>query len=158
MTIRPLAGTLSPVFYLSNNITFTAASTSLSLLLPSMSPTGILAGFFLLLALYCGIDPFKHSSISEFPEFKAYKVDLPDWSLAPTEKDKDELLQRSEIKFLNQVLGPESIAFDPLGRGPYTGVADGRILFWNGHSWTDFAYTSHNRYMFFFSPLLYVSC
>ncbi|XP_072056307.1 protein STRICTOSIDINE SYNTHASE-LIKE 3-like [Arachis hypogaea] len=39
----------------------------------------------------------------------------------------------------------ESIAFDPLGRGPYTGVADGRILFWNGHSWTHFAYTSPNR-------------
>ncbi|XLU67860.1 hypothetical protein S245_026913, partial [Arachis hypogaea] len=38
-----------------------------------------------------------------------------------------------------------SIAFDPLGRGPYTGVADGRILFWNGHSWTHFAYTSPNR-------------
>ncbi|XLT04406.1 hypothetical protein HN51_043155 [Arachis hypogaea] len=47
--------------------------------------------------------------------------------------------------FVNQVHGPESIAFDPLDRGPYTGVADGRILFWNGHSWTHFAYTSPNR-------------
>ncbi|KAJ4978985.1 hypothetical protein NE237_009765 [Protea cynaroides] len=37
------------------------------------------------------------------------------------------------------------MAFDPLGRGPYTGVADGRIIFWNGESWTHFAYTSPNR-------------
>ncbi|KDP42972.1 hypothetical protein JCGZ_23914 [Jatropha curcas] len=110
-----------------------------------MTPTGILAGLFLVLALYCGIDPFKHSAISDFPEFKAIKVDMPDWSLVPTDKDKDNLLQRSEIKFLNQVQGPESIAFDPLGRGPYTGIADGRIVFWNGQKWTDFAYTSSNR-------------
>ncbi|OAY37416.1 protein STRICTOSIDINE SYNTHASE-LIKE 3 [Manihot esculenta] len=110
-----------------------------------MTPTGILAGLFLLLALYCGIDPFKHSAISEFPDFKAFKVDLADGSLVPAEKDKDNLLQRSEIKFLNQVQGPESIAFDPLGRGPYTGLADGRIVFWDGHKWIDFAYTSPNR-------------
>ncbi|XXG82525.1 hypothetical protein AAC387_Pa10g0453 [Persea americana] len=80
-----------------------------------MASAGAIAGlFFLSLALYCGIDPFKHSPISNFPDFEAYK-------------------------------GPESMAFVPLGRGPYTGVADGRILFWNGESWRDFAYTSPNR-------------
>ncbi|XP_043700861.1 protein STRICTOSIDINE SYNTHASE-LIKE 3-like [Telopea speciosissima] len=111
-----------------------------------MTTAGILAALFLLIvALYCGIDPFKHSAISDFPDFEAYKVDLPPWSQLPTDKDTENLLQRSEIKFLNQVQGPESIAFDPLGRGPYTGVADGRIIFWNGESWTDFAYTSPNR-------------
>jgi hypothetical protein len=36
-------------------------------------------------------------------------------------RDEHNLLQNSEIKFLNQVQGPESIVFDPLGRGPYTG-------------------------------------
>uniref|UniRef100_A0A803P4L1 PPM-type phosphatase domain-containing protein n=1 Tax=Cannabis sativa TaxID=3483 RepID=A0A803P4L1_CANSA len=41
--------------------------------------------------------------------------------------------------------GPKSVTFYSLGHGPYTGVTDGRILFWNGHSWTDFAYTSPNR-------------
>lgn len=110
-----------------------------------MSITGILAGIFLLLALYCGIDPFKHSSISDFPDFEAYKVDMPDWSLVPNDKDTENLLQNSEIKFLNQLQGPESIAFDPLGRGPYTGIADGRIVFWDGQKWTTFAYTSPNR-------------
>ncbi|KAK4255313.1 hypothetical protein QN277_008326 [Acacia crassicarpa] len=110
-----------------------------------MTLVGALAVLFLLLALYCGFDPFGHSPIADFPEFEALKVDLPAWSDVPTDADSENLLQKSEIKFLNQVQGPESIAFDPLGRGPYTGVADGRILFWNGHSWTDFAYTSSNR-------------
>ncbi|KAI3944795.1 hypothetical protein MKW92_015960 [Papaver armeniacum] len=102
----------------------------------------ILALLFLLLAVYCAIDPFKHSSIAEFPNFVAHKVDMYPWSELPTEKDSENLLQKSEIKFLNQVQGPESIAFDPHGRGQYTGLADGRIVFWNGESWTDFAYTS----------------
>lgn len=110
-----------------------------------MSWAGVLAVVFLLVALYCGTDPFKHSAISEFPDFEAYRVELPAWSLFPTERDRENLLQKSEIKFLNQVQGPESVAFDHLGRGPYTGVADGRILFWDGQSWTDFAYTSPNR-------------
>ncbi|KAF5470869.1 hypothetical protein F2P56_011357 [Juglans regia] len=111
-----------------------------------MSPTGTFAGLvFLILAFYCGIDPLKHSAISEFPDFEAYAVEMPAWSQVPTERDTQNLLQKSEIKFLNQVQGPESIVFDPLGRGPYTGVADGRVLFWNGQSWTDFAYTSPNR-------------
>ncbi|KAJ8749987.1 hypothetical protein K2173_013902 [Erythroxylum novogranatense] len=100
---------------------------------------------FLLLAVYCGVDPFKHSAISQFPDFEAYKVDMPSWSTVPTDKDHLNLLQNSEIKFLNQVQGPESVTFDPHGRGIYTGVADGRILFWDGQRWTDFAYTSNNR-------------
>ena len=75
---------------------------------------------------------------------------MPPWSQVPTEKDTQNLLQNSEIKFLNQVQGPESVAFDPLGRGPYAGVADGRVVFWNGQSWIDFAYTSPNRSVFFF--------
>ncbi|XP_061372429.1 protein STRICTOSIDINE SYNTHASE-LIKE 3-like isoform X1 [Gastrolobium bilobum] len=99
----------------------------------------------LLFALYCGFDPFGHSPIASFPDFEAKKVDMPAWSEVPTDQDKHNLLQKSEVKFLNQVQGPESIVFDPLGRGPYTGLADGRILFWNGHSWVDFAYTSPNR-------------
>uniref|UniRef100_A0A803N5G0 Strictosidine synthase conserved region domain-containing protein n=1 Tax=Chenopodium quinoa TaxID=63459 RepID=A0A803N5G0_CHEQI len=43
--------------------------------------------------------------------------------------------------------GPESLAFDPSGAGPYTSVADGRILKWdpNSSSWVDFAFTSSSR-------------
>ncbi|KAK4785882.1 hypothetical protein SAY86_002571 [Trapa natans] len=105
----------------------------------------ILAGLFLLAALYCGLDPLKQSAISGFPDFEAFFIDMPAWSEIPLEKDPENLLQKSQIKFLNQVQGPESMAFDPLGRGPYTGVADGRVLFWNGEAWTNFAYTSSNR-------------
>lgn len=122
----------------------------------TMSPFGVLAGlFFLLLALYCGTDPLRHSAISDFPDFESYRVDMPPWSQVPTEKDTQNLLQNSEIKFLNQVQGPESVAFDPLGRGPYAGVADGRVVFWNGQSWIDFAYTSPNRSVFLFLFLFF---
>nr|AIL49060.1 strictosidine synthase [Nothapodytes nimmoniana] len=110
-----------------------------------MTAGRVLMVLFLLLALYCATDPFKHSAISEFPDFEAYVVDLPPWSQLPVQRDPENRLQKSEIKFMNQVQGPESMAFDPQGRGPYTGVADGRVVFWNGDKWTDFAYTSPNR-------------
>lgn len=110
-----------------------------------MATAGVLAAIFLLVAVYCAVDPFNHSALSGLPDFQAYKVDLPPWSELPVEKDTQNLLQKSELKFLNQIQGPESIAFDPQGRGPYTGVADGRVLFWNGEKWIDFAYTSPNR-------------
>lgn len=110
-----------------------------------MTPAGIFAGLCLLLATYCAVDPFKHSAISEFPDFESVKVEMPAWSDIPLHRDHQNLLQNSQIKFLNQIQGPESIAFDPSGRGPYTGVADGRIIFWDGHNWSDFAYTSSNR-------------
>lgn len=43
--------------------------------------------------------------------------------------------------------GPESLAWDPQGEGPYTGVVDGRILKWSGDDlgWVEFAYTSPHR-------------
>ncbi|XP_009148103.1 protein STRICTOSIDINE SYNTHASE-LIKE 3 [Brassica rapa] len=104
-----------------------------------------LSKIFFLFAIYCALDPFKHSSISKYPDFQTHKIDMPPLSSLPKERDHENLLQNSEIRFVNEVQGPESIAFDPLGRGPYTGVADGRILFWDGTRWTDFAYTSNNR-------------
>ncbi|XP_060169968.1 protein STRICTOSIDINE SYNTHASE-LIKE 3-like [Lycium barbarum] len=110
-----------------------------------MRPTTVFGGLFLVLAVYCGLDPFKHSAISEFPNFESFKVEMPAWSEIPVEKDSQNLLQKSEIKFLNQIQGPESIAFDSKGRGPYTGIADGRVVFWDGEKWNDFAYTSANR-------------
>ncbi|KAK1309811.1 hypothetical protein QJS10_CPA08g00003 [Acorus calamus] len=83
--------------------------------------------------------------MSAFPDFEAHKVDLVPWSEVPVVEDPEDLLQRSEIRWAGQIQGPESVVFDPLGRGPYTGLADGRVVFWNGENWTDFAYTSPNR-------------
>lgn len=42
-------------------------------------------------------------------------------------------------------VGPESLVFDPSGGGPYTGVADGRILKWISGEWVEFAVTSSKR-------------
>ncbi|KAM0854122.1 hypothetical protein ACQ4PT_050642 [Festuca glaucescens] len=44
------------------------------------------------------------------------------------------------------VRGPESVAFDGQGQGPYSGVSDGRVLKWNGDElgWT--TYTSSPDY------------
>ncbi|XP_071706138.1 protein STRICTOSIDINE SYNTHASE-LIKE 3-like [Rutidosis leptorrhynchoides] len=110
-----------------------------------MNVTGILAGIFLVVAVYCGLDPFGHSATADFPDFESVIVKMPEWSELPKDRDTENLLQNSEIKFMNEIQGPESVAFDPLGRGPYTGVADGRIMFWNGINWTYFAHTSSNR-------------
>ncbi|KAF9591652.1 hypothetical protein IFM89_005233 [Coptis chinensis] len=56
-------------------------------------------------------------------------------------------LHNAKVIALAGAVGPESLAFDPNGHGPYTGVADGRILKWQGDDlgWTEFAYTSSQR-------------
>lgn len=66
---------------------------------------------------------------------------------APIPGSKD-VLSKAELIQLKGAFGAESVAFDPNGEGPYTGVADGRILKWQPHSqtWVDFAVTSSQRY------------
>ena len=62
----------------------------------------------------------------------------------PGSKD---VLHAARILHVTGALGPESLVFDRDGGGPYTGVADGRILKWEGEErgWTEFAATSSNR-------------
>ncbi|KAK4841400.1 hypothetical protein QYF36_003839 [Acer negundo] len=52
--------------------------------------------------------------------------------------DDHDQLQNYEQVMLPGVIGPESIAFDCHGKGPYVGVSDGRILKWQGSplGWT----------------------
>lgn len=66
---------------------------------------------------------------------------------APIPGSQD-VLSKAELIQLKGAFGAESVAFDPNGEGPYTGVADGRILKWQPHSqtWVDFAVTSSQRY------------
>lgn len=112
-----------------------------------MTTAAALLGFAaLLLAIYCGLDPLRHRPFANFPDFDTHLVEFPPSSEIPAVSDPENLLQRAEIRFLNQIQGPESIVFDPKGRGPYTGVADGRVLFWDGAKWVDFAYTSPKRW------------
>lgn len=49
--------------------------------------------------------------------------------------------------YLPRGYGPESTAFDRAGRGPYTAIADGRILKYVGRNigFVNFAYTVRNR-------------
>ncbi|AES81258.2 putative strictosidine synthase transcription factor WD40-like family [Medicago truncatula] len=56
-------------------------------------------------------------------------------------------LHAAKLLDLTGAVGPESLVFDSNGDGPYTGVADGRILKWEGEErgWTEFAVTSSNR-------------
>lgn len=101
-----------------------------------------------LLMLYAAWDPFHHSPIADFPEFKAHYVETPTWSsLSSMPRDDNNRLQRADIEMFRGVPGPESVAFDSHNRGPYTGVANGRIMRWDGPQvgWTEFAYTSPNR-------------
>ncbi|KAI4314014.1 hypothetical protein L6164_026957 [Bauhinia variegata] len=59
---------------------------------------------------------------------------------------KDGLERFQELRLPN-VIGPESLAFDCHGRGPYASVSDGRILKWRGprRGWIEFAVTSPTR-------------
>ncbi|KAJ8505579.1 hypothetical protein OPV22_006465 [Ensete ventricosum] len=56
-------------------------------------------------------------------------------------------LESVERLVLTTVAGPESLAFDRRGEGPYTGVSGGRILKWQGKGcgWTGFAVNAGNR-------------
>ncbi|GMP33164.1 hypothetical protein CsSME_00006607 [Camellia sinensis var. sinensis] len=53
----------------------------------------------------------------------------------------------SMIQLPPNMTGPESVAFNFLGGGPYVGVADGRILKWLGlgFGFVEFATTSPKR-------------
>ncbi|ERN09486.1 protein STRICTOSIDINE SYNTHASE-LIKE 13 [Amborella trichopoda] len=56
-------------------------------------------------------------------------------------KDNQSRLRFGKREFVNEVYGPESIDFDLEGRGPYTGLADGRVVRWmgDGLGWETFA-------------------
>lgn len=93
------------------------------------------------LAILLALDPFRLSPISDYPNFTALPVPVRPLFAPPFPRDHLNKLHSSHITFLHHVIGPESIAFDSRGRGPYTGTADGRIMLWNGPQigWTEFA-------------------
>ncbi|XP_008777477.1 protein STRICTOSIDINE SYNTHASE-LIKE 10-like [Phoenix dactylifera] len=53
----------------------------------------------------------------------------------------DSRISEMELLPLDAATGPESIAFDAKGEGPYTGISDGRILKWQGKEqrWLEYA-------------------
>ncbi|XP_021903012.1 protein STRICTOSIDINE SYNTHASE-LIKE 10-like isoform X2 [Carica papaya] len=67
----------------------------------------------------------------------------------PKIKGSRDVLHASRVLDLSTAgaVAGESLDFDPKGEGPYTGVADGRILKWEGESvgWREFAIDSPHR-------------
>ncbi|XP_042505880.1 protein STRICTOSIDINE SYNTHASE-LIKE 13 [Macadamia integrifolia] len=61
-------------------------------------------------------------------------------------RDNRSRLGLGKLEFVNEVYGPESLEFDLNGRGPYTGLADGRIVRWMGDTvgWETFALVTPN--------------
>ncbi|KAM3314344.1 hypothetical protein ACQJBY_033276 [Aegilops geniculata] len=78
-----------------------------------------------------GIDyrPVKH-------ELAPYREVMQRWP-----RDNGSRLRLGRLEFVNEVFGPESIEFDRQGRGPYAGLADGRVVRWMGDKagWETFA-------------------
>ncbi|XP_031477253.1 protein STRICTOSIDINE SYNTHASE-LIKE 13 [Nymphaea colorata] len=66
--------------------------------------------------------------------------------MASWPRDNLSRLRLGKRQFVNEVYGPESLEFDLQGRGPYTGLADGRVVRWMGDSagWETFALVSPN--------------
>ena len=93
-------------------------------------------------------DPLELSSLSGIEDFHAQYVPVPaDNVLATIERDTESKLRASEIIGKGKFFGPESLAFDAQGRGPYTGVSDGSVVRYDGLElgWTTFATTTKTR-------------
>jgi hypothetical protein len=107
-----------------------------------------------LVATLLVLDPFRLSILGNDPTFKAHRVKLPPQfaisSLLGDQqpRDAESKLSRARRWQLDAgLMGPESLAMDPHGNGPYVGVADGRIMRWDSQHkiWREFAHTSPNR-------------
>jgi hypothetical protein len=53
------------------------------------------------------------------------------------------------VRLGRPAFGPESLAFDHRGDGPYTGVSNGRVLRWRGplRGWIEFAHNHKHEYV-----------
>ncbi|XAR71175.1 Strictosidine synthase [Bertholletia excelsa] len=99
----------------------------------------------LLLALALGfviMDPLEMSPVGGH-DFRPVKNDIAPYNrvVANWPWDNHSRLGYAKLEFEDQVYGPESLEFDSLGRGPYAGLADGRIIRWMGEDegWQTFA-------------------
>ncbi|KAI5072604.1 hypothetical protein GOP47_0012710 [Adiantum capillus-veneris] len=105
-----------------------------------------MAGLCAAVTLFVAVDPLRLSIIGVDPSFTAKRVKQPLPSQAVFPQDANSRLERATKMAVEYgAMGPESLAFDVSGNGPYTGVADGRILRWMDGGWQEFAHTSSNR-------------
>eukprot|EP00252_Welwitschia_mirabilis_P021752 TRINITY_DN5674_c1_g1_i3.p1 TRINITY_DN5674_c1_g1~~TRINITY_DN5674_c1_g1_i3.p1 ORF type:complete len:397 (-),score=32.56 TRINITY_DN5674_c1_g1_i3:158-1348(-) len=99
------------------------------------------------ISLWIGADPLRLSPCSKFPNLQIKQVQLHDSSKTLSLDPASKLKSSQVFATLKGGVGPESLAFDSLGRGPYTGISDGRIIRWESSDvgWIDFAATAPNR-------------
>lgn len=93
------------------------------------------------------MDPFHLSPIGSH-EFRPVKHDIAPYKhvMEDWPGDNRSRLGHGKLEFVDEVFGPESLEFDIFGRGPYTGLADGRIVRWMGDNtgWETFALVTAN--------------
>ena len=106
--------------------------------------------FFLIIVVAFGfvmMDTFKIGPVGGI-EFRAAKHDIAPYKqvMGSWPRDNRSRLGVGKLEFVDEVFGPESLEFDSLGRGPYTGLADGRVVRWMGEDigWETFAIVSSN--------------
>ncbi|CAI5465310.1 unnamed protein product [Closterium sp. Yama58-4] len=90
-------------------------------------------------------DPLRLSPVAHLP-FDPVVIDI---APPPPRSVRDPLnrLADAEIRFEGEAFGPESLAWDLDGRGPYAGVGDGRVVrrTADGRAWETFAWASPMR-------------
>ncbi|CAI5523551.1 unnamed protein product [Closterium sp. Naga37s-1] len=90
-------------------------------------------------------DPLRLSPVAHLP-FDPVVIDI---APPPPRSVRDPLnrLADAEIMFEGEAFGPESLAWDLDGRGPYAGVGDGRVVrrTADGRAWDTFAWASPLR-------------
>ncbi|XWS22218.1 hypothetical protein CRYUN_Cryun29cG0015500 [Craigia yunnanensis] len=93
------------------------------------------------------MDPFKIGPVGGI-EFRPVKHDIAPYKqvMGSWPRDNRSRLGVGKLEFVDEVFGPESLEFDSLGRGPYTGLADGRVVRWMGEDigWETFAIVTSN--------------
>ncbi|GJW30761.1 strictosidine synthase-like 13 [Tanacetum coccineum] len=99
----------------------------------------------IVIGLFVIVDPFDMSPVGGH-DFRPVRNDIAPYDQVMESWPDDNLsrLGLGNLEFVDQVYGPESLEFDPLGNGPYTGLADGRIVKWAGkdRGWETFALVS----------------
>ncbi|KAK3019888.1 hypothetical protein RJ639_002937, partial [Escallonia herrerae] len=107
--------------------------------------------YLILLTLIMGfiiMDPFDLSPVGGH-DFRPVKNDIASYQkvMENWHGDNQNRLGLGVREFVDQVYGPESLEFDAVGRGPYAGLADGRVVRWMGENnagWETFAIVTRN--------------
>ncbi|MQM07320.1 hypothetical protein Taro_040162 [Colocasia esculenta] len=93
------------------------------------------------------LDPFRLGPLGrhDYRPVKHYPAPYRE-VMAGWPRDHRSRLRMGRREFAGDVDGPESLEFDLEGRGPYTGLADGRVVRWMGEGagWETFALVTAN--------------